>query len=469
MDKKYMYNILVIDDETGVTKSLFRQFRRKYNVFTANSGQEAIAIMKEENIQIVISDQRMPGMTGLDFFSLIKDNYPDAIKIMLSGYSDIEAVIGAINEGQVFRYISKPWKPEELSNLLAEATEKYELITKNKRLTQTLEKCDNQLKEFLIAQKQAGAAEEKFRKIANTARVSISIMAIGLEKGILYVNEYWQKITGYTKEESLQLGALDIVHPDHRPMVAERAAKRIAGNAETDHYELKILTKSGETRWVDLTATLINYEGIPASIATALDITDRKQNQMDLIEAKEKAEQSEIKLSESLIDLHLAQKIASIGNWQFDPEIGIPVWSDEIFNIYERDKKLGPPHVDEYRKMYDKEQFEIFTTAFHTAITEGLSYGIVLKFVSPKNNEKWIHAICQPDKTRKGKKGYFLRGTIQDITESKRIASEREMLTYELQEALANIRVLSGLVPICSKCKKIRDDKGYWSQIEGYI
>jgi len=76
----------------------------------------------------------MPGMSGIDFFSAIKDKYPDALKLILTGYSDIEAVIGAINEGQVFRYLTKPWNPVELNLVIEEAFEKYELITNNRVL-----------------------------------------------------------------------------------------------------------------------------------------------------------------------------------------------------------------------------------------------------------------------------------------------------------------------------------------------
>ncbi len=97
---------------------------------TAINVNEAIQVMENENIQVVVSDQRMPGLTGVDFFRKIKDRYPDALKLILTGYSDIEAVIGAINEGQVFRYITKPWNPVELEITIKEAFEKYELITK---------------------------------------------------------------------------------------------------------------------------------------------------------------------------------------------------------------------------------------------------------------------------------------------------------------------------------------------------
>ncbi|MCO5250121.1 MAG: hybrid sensor histidine kinase/response regulator [Candidatus Kapabacteria bacterium] len=139
------YNLLVIDDEEEITKTLFRQFRRKYNVFIANSANSALSIMEEENIQVVLSDQRMPDMTGVNFFSKIKDKYPDALKLLLTGYSDIEAVIGAINEGQVFRYLTKPWNPAELNLAIEEAFDKYELITKNRLLIRKLKEAKQSL------------------------------------------------------------------------------------------------------------------------------------------------------------------------------------------------------------------------------------------------------------------------------------------------------------------------------------
>ena len=139
---EYSQNLLVIDDEIEITKSLFRQFRRKYNVHVATSADKAMQILETEHIQVVLSDQRMPGMTGIDFFSKIKNKYPDALKLILTGYSDIEAVIGAINEGQVFRYLTKPWNPLELNAAIEEAFEKYELITKNRVLLKRLKEAN---------------------------------------------------------------------------------------------------------------------------------------------------------------------------------------------------------------------------------------------------------------------------------------------------------------------------------------
>ena len=143
---EHEYNLLIIDDEVEITKSIVRQFRNRYKVFSATSAKEGLAIMEKEHIQVVLADQRMPEMTGADFFNVIKVKYPYALKLMLTGYSDIEAVIGAINEGQVFRYITKPWIPNELDLIVKEAFEKYELIT-NKRKLMTSLKDANQLLE----------------------------------------------------------------------------------------------------------------------------------------------------------------------------------------------------------------------------------------------------------------------------------------------------------------------------------
>lgn len=141
------HNLLIIDDEVDITKALVRQFRRKYNVFASTDASDALKIMEREKIQVVLSDQRMPGMTGVDFFTRIKDKYPDALKLILTGFSDIEAVIGAINEGQVFRYVKKPWNPDELESIIREAFDKYELITNNRKLMASLQEANATLEE----------------------------------------------------------------------------------------------------------------------------------------------------------------------------------------------------------------------------------------------------------------------------------------------------------------------------------
>ncbi len=179
------YNLLVVDDELEVTKALARQFRKKYNIFTATNAMQAIDVMESQHIQVVLSDQRMPGLTGIDFFSKIKDKYPDALKLIITGYSDIEAVIGAINEGQVFRYITKPWNPVELESTIKEAFEKYELITKNRKLMLTLREANQSLEEKIrLRTKELERSNIKLRELNTEKNKYIGIVAHDLRNPI---------------------------------------------------------------------------------------------------------------------------------------------------------------------------------------------------------------------------------------------------------------------------------------------
>ena len=131
--------LLVIDDEEEILKALKRQFRRDYDVHTARDAESGYRIMTETPIHVIISDQRMPGMIGSEFFGKIKTEFPDAVRLLLTGYSDIQAVIAAINDGNVYRYIVKPWDPAELSTVVREAFEHYRLIVQNRLLMEELQ------------------------------------------------------------------------------------------------------------------------------------------------------------------------------------------------------------------------------------------------------------------------------------------------------------------------------------------
>jgi len=145
-------NILYVDDEVHNLNAFKASFRRNFNVFTAESAKDAIAILREQEINIIITDQRMPVMTGIEFLESIIPNYPDPMRILLTGYADINAVIDAINKGQVYLYITKPWLDEELKINIERAFEVYSLRRKNKALNEQLLLVNGQL-EFMLRQK----------------------------------------------------------------------------------------------------------------------------------------------------------------------------------------------------------------------------------------------------------------------------------------------------------------------------
>lgn len=144
--------ILYVDDEEHNLNSFKATFRRDYDVHLAQSANKAYEMLKETTFHIIITDQRMPEVTGVEFLASILKEYPDPIRILLTGYADIQAVIDAINKGQVYHYITKPWDEEHMRVVISNAYEVYALRRENKELMNSLLKANEQL-EFLLRQK----------------------------------------------------------------------------------------------------------------------------------------------------------------------------------------------------------------------------------------------------------------------------------------------------------------------------
>jgi len=147
-----LVNVLYVDDEINNLNSFRATYRRDFKVYTANSGPEALKLIKEVNFQVIITDQRMPEMTGVEFLIEVLKESPDAIRILLTGYSDINAVIDAVNKGQIYYYVNKPWDEQQLRIIINNAYEIYALREKNKILMEKLMISNDQM-EFLLRQK----------------------------------------------------------------------------------------------------------------------------------------------------------------------------------------------------------------------------------------------------------------------------------------------------------------------------
>ncbi len=145
------HTILVVDDERDNTEALERLFRQKYHVLKAQSGSEALNILKsEDNVPLIISDQRMPEMTGVEFLEKSLSTHPDTMRILLTGFTDIDSVISAINSGQVYRYLTKPWDPIDLQATVDRAIEQFELSQKIVRQNKELSVLDEAKDQFMI-------------------------------------------------------------------------------------------------------------------------------------------------------------------------------------------------------------------------------------------------------------------------------------------------------------------------------
>jgi response regulator RpfG family c-di-GMP phosphodiesterase len=148
-----MISILYIDDELNNLQSFMANFRLRYNIHIAISGEEAKNILKNNaEIEIIITDQRMPNMTGVEFLESIINEFPNPIRMLLTGYADMIAVVDAVNKGKIFHYMSKPWNEEEIIKVIEVAHELYSKKIQEKLFTENVVTVNSQL-EFLLRQK----------------------------------------------------------------------------------------------------------------------------------------------------------------------------------------------------------------------------------------------------------------------------------------------------------------------------
>ena len=115
--------LLFVDDEERILRSLRMLFKPRYQVLTTTDGREALDMVRRERVHVIVSDQRMPIMPGVDLLREVKELSPNTMRILLTGYSDLAAVVGSVNDGEIFRYIHKPWTPAEIQAAVDKAAE----------------------------------------------------------------------------------------------------------------------------------------------------------------------------------------------------------------------------------------------------------------------------------------------------------------------------------------------------------
>ncbi|MCH8330778.1 MAG: response regulator [Bacteroidetes bacterium] len=152
MEVQEKIKILYVDDEVSNLNTFKVTFRKDYDILVANSAKEGLEVLKENDVHIIITDQRMPEVTGVEFLESAITDYPDPIRMLLTGYSDIEAVVNAINNGHIYSFISKPWNVKEMKVFIENAYEVYHLREEKLKLINKLVKANNQL-EFILRQR----------------------------------------------------------------------------------------------------------------------------------------------------------------------------------------------------------------------------------------------------------------------------------------------------------------------------
>lgn len=156
--------VLLVDDEPNIINALSRTLRRDgYRIYKATSAEEGLKLLAENQVGVIISDQRMPQMTGVDFLRKVKLLYPKTIRIVLSGYTELESVTSAINEGAIYKFLTKPWEDDLLLENVREAFEHHEMEMENQRLTRELQHSNHEL--FRLSQNLELEVQQKTREI----------------------------------------------------------------------------------------------------------------------------------------------------------------------------------------------------------------------------------------------------------------------------------------------------------------
>lgn len=161
--------ILCVDDENDNLDALERIFRSKYKVLRANSGTEALKLLDQypDPVPVIITDQRMPQMTGVEFLEKSIEKRPESIRILLTGYTDMESVVSAINNGQIYRYLNKPWDPVDLVATVERAVERFQMVNEIRDKNIALEKANAEISAALNELKVLDQAKSQFMILIN--------------------------------------------------------------------------------------------------------------------------------------------------------------------------------------------------------------------------------------------------------------------------------------------------------------
>ncbi len=198
--------LLLVDDEENIVSALVRLLRRDgYTILRARSGREGLEMLAQHEVGVIISDQRMPEMTGVEFLSRVKELYPDTVRIVLSGYTELNSVTDAINRGAIYKFLTKPWEDSLLRANVEEAFHRHEMKLENARLNRELSEANATL--LRINQELEQRVEEKTREAMRNLNVlqvaqdileslPVAVIGIGDDGMIAVANQMARQMFG---------------------------------------------------------------------------------------------------------------------------------------------------------------------------------------------------------------------------------------------------------------------------------
>jgi CheY-like chemotaxis protein len=191
-------SILCVDDEPHILSALKRVLRNEgYELYLTTKASDGLSIMEREAVQLVLSDQRMPEMTGIEFLQRVKTRFPSTVRVILSGYADTGMMVDAINKGEIFRFMSKPWNDAELKAVIRQGLEHYAIVAENRVLLQKIQMQNDELRRF---NRDLKAEVEGNRSMLSHAQhilsvVPVPVIVVDAEDAIAFANPAAVRIT----------------------------------------------------------------------------------------------------------------------------------------------------------------------------------------------------------------------------------------------------------------------------------
>jgi len=269
-----MAKILIVDDERSIRETLGEFVKDLgHEVFTAAEAASAVDIASQSIPDVVVSDIILPGVDGLALLERLHEISPDIQVIIITGEPTVDTAAVAVRRG-AFDYLSKPVSREAIQSAVERALRVKEIVDERRRLTEENLRYREHLEEEVARKAQALAvSEEKYRTVVQNANEAVFV-AQGAT--LQFANPKTSEITEYSNDELLAMPFVELIHPEDRTMVVERYQGRLAGGDAPDDYEFRILTANGDIRWIEIRPVVIAWEGQPATLNFASDITDRK-------------------------------------------------------------------------------------------------------------------------------------------------------------------------------------------------
>ena len=216
--------LLLVDDEENIVSALMRLLRRDgYHILRANSGKEGLELLAQHQVGVIISDQRMPGMTGVEFLSQVRELYPDTVRIVLSGYTELNSVTDAINRGAIYKFLTKPWEDDLLRANVDEAFQRHEMKKENARLNHEIREANEKLRRANLELEER--VKEKTGEIVRNLNVlqvsqevleSLPVAVVGIgEDGIIAVaNQTAHQLFGADGRALLGEAVSEVIPPE---------------------------------------------------------------------------------------------------------------------------------------------------------------------------------------------------------------------------------------------------------------